>query len=230
MSCLFSIIIPVLNEESGIESQLQRLQPLRKQGVELILIDGGSQDRTVQLAAPLVDNLSVGRPGRSKQMNQGARLASGQYLVFLHADTRLPDDVLDYLNLQEEAKTSWGFFAVRLSGHHWMLRVVERFMTWRSKLTGIATGDQSLFIRRELFLNLGGFPDIPLMEDVALCQILRKAAFLPGWVSAPVITSSRRWEEHGVFKTIVLMWWLRFGFFMGTSPHELVKSYYRNAG
>lgn len=224
----FSIIMPALNEAPSIEAQLQRLQPLRQQGVELILVDGGSNDNTASLAKPLVDQLSVCRPGRSRQMNQGARLASGDYLVFLHTDTCLPDNVMDCLNAQAEAKAPWGFFAVRLSGQHWMLRVVERFMTWRSRLTKIATGDQSLFIRRELFFQLGGFADIPLMEDIAFCQTLRQRSLVPARLNTAVITSSRRWEEHGVFKTIAQMWWLRFGFFIGTSPYQLVKSYYKN--
>ena len=228
MSC-FSIIIPVLNEASSIESQLQGLQSLRQQGVELILVDGGSDDNTVNLANPWVDQLSICRPGRSGQMNQGARLANGDYLLFLHADTRLPDKVLDCLNTQADAQAPWGFFAARLSGKHWMLRVVERFMTWRSRLTKIATGDQSLFIRRELFFQMGGFADIPLMEDIAFCQTLRQLSLPPARLSTPVVTSSRRWEENGIFKTIALMWWLRFGFFIGTNPHQLVKSYYKNA-
>lgn len=224
----FSIIIPVLNEAAVIESQLQMLQSLRQQGVELILVDGGSEDDTARLAEPLVDQVSICRPGRSRQMNQGARLASGTYLLFLHADTRLPENVMECLGAKASDQVPWGFFAVRLSGQHWMLRVVERFMSWRSRLTKIATGDQSLFIRRELFLEMGGFADIPLMEDVAFCQSLRQLSLAPAWLSTPVITSSRRWEENGIFKTIVLMWRLRFEFFIGISPHNIVKSYYKN--
>ena len=221
-----SIVIPTLNEAQGIVSFLQPLQPLRERGVELILADGGSRDSTVAAASPLVDRVLTSPCGRALQMNAGAARAGGGVLLFLHADTGLPDDaerlILDGLR---ETGRRWGRFDVRLSGAAPMLRVVEWMMNQRSRLTGIATGDQGLFVERGLFVDVGGFPGIALMEDVALSATLKRHG-RPLCLAQRVIASSRRWEKHGIWRTIALMWRLRLAYFLGTEPARLAEIYY----
>ncbi|MDH5300702.1 MAG: TIGR04283 family arsenosugar biosynthesis glycosyltransferase [Gammaproteobacteria bacterium] len=218
-----SVVIPVLNEQVGIVAHLQRLQLLRQRGHEVIVVDGGSDDQTVALASPLADCvLQVGR-GRARQMNAGAASASGDVLLFLHADTTLPEQVESELMCALRTH-GWGRFDVRLSGSAWVLRLVERMMNWRSRLTGVATGDQAMFVRRPLFVGVRGFPEIPLMEDVALSKTLRRYA-RPWCSRLRVVTSSRRWEQNGPWRTIWLMWRLRLAYFLGVSPQELAKRY-----
>ncbi|GAA5316151.1 MAG: TIGR04283 family arsenosugar biosynthesis glycosyltransferase [Candidatus Pelagadaptatus aseana] len=218
-----SIIVPCLNEADGIESTLILLQPLRISGVEVVVVDGGSADDTVSKASGLADQIFLSPPGRALQMNAGARMASGEYLLFLHADTRLPDQFLvDYADWQSK-QAPWGFFPVSLSGSHWMLTVVAWFMNRRSQISAIATGDQCLFVRRDVWMELQGFAEIPLMEDIDLCRRLKSRR--PFVARHRVTTSSRRWEENGIFKTIRLMWWLRWRFYWGADPAELKKSY-----
>ena len=223
----FSIIIPVLNEASAIRQTLQRLQPSRQRGVEIILVDGGSFDNTPALAKPLADQVISASKGRAQQMNRGARAASGEYLLFLHADTQLPDHWLSILADVCERSAAWGRFDVRLSGRHWLLRVIEAMMNWRSRVTGIATGDQAIFVRRELFERVGGFPDIALMEDIVLSRRLKSCA-APVSLRDKVVTSSRRWEENGIVKTVLLMWWLRMRFYFGADPNRLARIYSAN--
>ncbi|UTW45552.1 TIGR04283 family arsenosugar biosynthesis glycosyltransferase [bacterium SCSIO 12696] len=220
-----SIIIPALNEAQLIEDTLKPLQPLRQEGVEIILCDGGSRDNTTQLAEPLVDIVWLCDPGRARQMNAGAMIASGDYLLFLHADTQLPDDFLECWQSIQKHQPLWGFFKVRLSGSEALLKMVTFFINLRSRLTSVATGDQCIYVQRTLFDQLGGYRDIPLMEDVELTTRLRqqKRARL---VEPPVLTSSRRWERDGVWRTVWLMWRLRWRFFRGADPGELVKQYY----
>ncbi len=221
-----SIVVPTLNEAPGIVSFLQPLQRLRERGVELILADGGSRDGTVAAASPLVDRVRSSPRGRALQMNAGAAHAGGDVLLFLHADARLPDDaerlILDGLR---ETGRRWGRFDVRLSGAAPMLRVVEWMMNRRSRLTGIATGDQGLFVERGLFDEVGGFPAIALMEDVALSATLRRHG-RPLCLAQSVIASSRRWEKHGIWRTIALMWRLRLAYFLGAEPARLAEIYY----
>ena len=221
-----SIVIPVLDEASGIVETLRALQPYRERGHEVIVVDGGSRDDTPARAGPLVDRLLDSPPGRARQMNRGAAVAHGDVLLFLHADTKLPAqaDALIATGLEGDAR--WGRFDVRLSGHHFMLRLVERMMNLRSRLTGIATGDQALFVRRELFEQAGGFDEIPLMEDIALSRRLKRLAPC-ACLRRPVITSSRRWEENGILATILLMWRLRLAYWLGADPARLVRDYYR---
>lgn len=216
-----SIIVPALNEEQNIEACLLGLQPLRKQGAEVILADGGSQDSTCELAVPFVDHLIKSSPGRGTQMNAGAAAAHGEHLLFLHADTILPVDFSPKLI----SEAPWGFFPVKLSGLAWPFRVIECAMNLRSKITKIATGDQAIFIRAELFQRVGGFADIPLMEDVEICGKLR-SEFCPVLALGTVVTSSRRWEQQGIFKTVLCMWRLRLAFFFGACPHRLMRQYY----
>jgi len=221
-----SVVIPTLNEAAGILSFFRPLQRLRERGVELILADGGSRDGTVAAASPLADRVLSSPPGRALQMNAGAAHAGGDVLLFLHADARLPDDaerlILDGLR---ETGRRWGHFDVRLSGAAAMLRVVEWMMNRRSRFTGIATGDQGLFIERGLFNEIGGFPAIELMEDIALCATLKRHG-RPLCLAQSVIASSRRWEKHGIWRTIALMWRLRLAYFLGAEPARLAEIYY----
>jgi rSAM/selenodomain-associated transferase 2 len=218
----FSVVVPVLNEAGIIEECLQRLQSWRPV-LEVIVVDGGSADGTASLARPLCDTLLCSEPGRARQMNAGARSASGQYLFFLHSDTRIessPADVQAALSLAP----AWGYFSVQLSGALWSLRVIEWFMNVRSRATRVATGDQLLFVRRDVWQSLGGFAEIPLMEDVELCKRLRRVAD-PIRPAGGVCTSSRRWEEQGVWRTVLAMWRLRMAYLLGASPYHLAKIY-----
>ncbi len=220
-----SIIIPVLNEAALIESCLRHLQPLRQRGAEIIVVDGESSDATLSLAAPLADQALVCSPGRARQMNAGARAASGEILVFLHVDTQLPADA-DRLIVQTiSAKgPSWGRFDVAIVPKTPLLRLVAAMMNLRSRLFGIATGDQTIFVQRSLFLAAGGYPQIALMEDIALCRQLKRHS-PPLCLRAQVSTSARRWLAQGVVHTIVLMWRLRLAYFLGADPEHLAKHY-----
>jgi rSAM/selenodomain-associated transferase 2 len=184
------------------------------------VVDGGSEDATADLAAPLCDRVLRSVRGRAAQMNAGARVAQGDALVFLHADTRLPDEA-DRQILQALERSTWGRFDVRIEGRHPLLPVVACAMNLRSRLTGIATGDQAIFVRREAF---AGFPEIPLMEDVAFSAAMKRRA-RPACLRAQVVTSGRRWERDGVVRTIVLMWRLRALYALGVSPQRLARAY-----
>ncbi len=219
----FSIIIPVLNEAQNISSFLSKLQSLRTQA-EIIIVDGGSQDDTTDLSQPLADKITQSTKGRAKQMNAGAKIASGEILLFLHADTSLPDNSLLLIEKGLSEKYQWGRFDVELSGNHFMFQVIAFFMNWRSRLTGISTGDQTLFVQKKLFYQIGQFPDIPLMEDIAICKQLKKYS-APLCLKARVITSSRRWQSFGILRTIMLMWWLRLLYFSGCDPKSLSGLY-----
>ncbi len=220
-----SIIIPALNEADSIVETLQRLQPLRQAGHEVIVVDGGSCDQTRQRSESLVDHLIQSHPGRALQMNSGAALANNDIFLFLHADTRLPDNAVAQIEgaLMHRAKV-WGRFDVRLSGQHLMFRLIERMINLRSCLTGVATGDQAIFVRRDIFKQVGGYAEIALMEDVAFTKSLRIIS-KPSCIKSAVVTSSRRWEEQGIFKTIWLMWRLRLLYFTGVDPQRLATSY-----
>lgn len=225
MDTTLSIIIPTLREREQIAATLQALQAARRLGHEVILVDGGSEDGTCDVARPWVDCLLACARGRALQMNAGARQARGDVLLFLHADTVVsPEAVATLLAEFPSCGRSWGWFDVELSGRHPMLRVVERLMNARSRLTGITTGDHAMFVRRETFEELGGYPDIPLMEDVALSRSLKREG-RPLCLDHPVVTSSRRWEERGIWRTILLMWRLRLAYALGADPHRLARSY-----
>ena len=219
-----SIIMPVLNEAAEIEAALQALAPYRARGVEIIVADGGSSDGTAALARPLADRVIAAPRGRSLQMNAGAAIAQGDVLLFLHADTRLPEDA-DRLLLDGLARSgrSWGRFDVRFDDGG-LLRIVAAMMNLRSRLTGIATGDQAMFMTRAAFERAGGFPPIALMEDVALSARLKRAS-KPLALRARVTTSARRWQVQGTLRTILLMWRLRLAYFFGSDPNGLAKAY-----
>jgi rSAM/selenodomain-associated transferase 2 len=219
-----SIIMPVLDEAANIETALAALAPYRARSVEIIVVDGGSSDGTAELARPLADRVIAAARGRSLQMNAGAVLAQGDALLFLHADTRLPENA-DRLLLDGLARSgrSWGHFNVRIDGGG-LLRVVAATMNLRSRLTGIATGDQAMFVARAAFESVGGFPPIALMEDVALSARLRRIG-RPCALRARATTSARRWRTHGTLRTVLLMWRLRLRFFFGADPAKLARAY-----
>ena len=221
---LLSIIIPVLNEAAGIVSQLEALQALRNAGAILILVDGGSSDNTTELAKPLVDQLIDSSRGRAVQMNTGAQASKSEVLLFLHADTRLPPAADEHIREAIASGAPWGRFDIRIDAAHPLLRIVERMMNWRSRLTGIATGDQAIFVRRDLFEETGGYPELPLMEDIVFTTRLKQIA-PPACLRPRVITSGRRWEKHGAARTIFLMWRLRTEFYFGADPAKLAARY-----
>lgn len=219
-----SIIVPMLNEAAGIGATLAALAALRARGAELIVVDGGSGDRSVALAQAWADQVLTSAPGRARQMNAGAAVASGDTLLFLHADTQLPADADDLIAQAMHRGARWGRFDVDIVGRAGMLRVIATLMNCRSRWTGIATGDQALFVARALFTRIGGFPDQPLMEDIELSTRLRRIAW-PACLRARVSTSGRRWETRGVWRTIVLMWRLRWRYWRGASAHHLAQHY-----
>ncbi|MGI8569923.1 MAG: TIGR04283 family arsenosugar biosynthesis glycosyltransferase [Methylocella sp.] len=220
-----SIIVPALNEELTISETLGQLAPLREQGAEVIVIDGGSSDATVERARNLADLVLSAPRGRASQMNAGALSSRGAALLFLHADTALPKDADRPLrSFLEDPEQIWGRFDVRISGNHWLLPIVARIMNLRSRLTRVATGDQAIFVRTAAFEAVGGFPDLPLMEDIELSRRLMRLA-RPICLRSKVTTSGRRWEKHGVMRTIILMWRLRFAYWCGADPNELAKRY-----
>ena len=221
-------MLPILNEEAQVAACLGALQPLRGQNCELIVADGGSRDRSVALAGPLADRVVVGPRGRAAQMNAGARQASGDILWFLHADSLPPPDALSLIRAALAGQErGWGRFDVRLSGRRPSLRMVEFSMNLRSGLTGIATGDQGIFVRRDLFERIGGYPPIALMEDIALSRALKRYG-RPVCLRQRVLTSSRRWERDGIARTVLLMWRLRLAYFLGADPDRLARIYYRS--
>jgi rSAM/selenodomain-associated transferase 2 len=219
-----SIVIPVLDEAEHLKECLARLAPLRRRGAELIVVDGGSRDGTLAKAQGAADLAFAAPRGRGSQMNAGAARAAGDALLFLHADTVLPDDADTLIGAAIAGGASWGRFDVALAGRHPLLPVVAQMMNRRSRLTGLATGDQAIFVTREAFARVGGFPDIPLMEDIAMSRALKRLS-RPACISRRVTTSGRRWEKNGVVRTIVLMWWLRAQFFFGADPARLGRRY-----
>ncbi len=219
-----SIIIPVLNEAEHIAVMLQPLQQWRSQGHEVLLVDGGSEDATCDNARPYVDRIVSSEKGRAKQMNAGAAAAGGDMLLFLHADTQLPEKGVDRIMQTYREGHGWGRFDVQLSDHHPLFPLIGFMISLRSRMTGVASGDQAMFVSRALFCKVGGFPEQPLMEDIELSRRLKKIV-QPCCFKEKVITSSRRWQEYGVLSTILLMWRLRLSYYLGTSPDELAQQY-----
>lgn len=223
-----AVVVPVLDEAPAIAATLQALAPLRQRGAVVVVADGGSRDGTTELATPWADSVVRAPRGRARQMNAGAQAAaaaSADVLLFLHADTRLPADA-DRLVQQalEGGACHWGRFDVRIEGRSALLPVVATLMNLRSRLTGIATGDQAMFVRRSVFDQLGGFPDQPLMEDVELSRRLKRSG-PPCCLRQRVVTSGRRWDQHGPWRTVLLMWRLRWLYWLGTSPERLAQLY-----
>ena len=218
-----SIIMPVLNEAARIAAALDALAPLRARGAEVIVVDGGSHDDTVALARSRADCVLTTGPARGAQMNAGASAARGSVLVFLHADTALPDDADRIIgNAFAASARAWGRFDVSFEGSAlWLLAAM---MNMRSRLTGIATGDQAIFVSCEAFDAVGGFPEIALMEDIAFSKRLKRLS-PPLCLSECVTTSPRRWHERGVARTVLLMWRLRLAYFFGADPAQLARAY-----
>jgi rSAM/selenodomain-associated transferase 2 len=220
---MLSIVVPVLNEAAEIEAALHALAPFRARGCEVVVVDGGSADNTSALAAPLADRVTTASRGRASQMNAGAAAAKGDVLLFLHVDTRLPDnaDILVRETLARSRRV-WGRFDVRFTGG--ALSLIAWTMNLRSRLTGIATGDQAMFVKRDAFARPGGFPAIALMEDIALSAQLKRFS-RPICLAARVTTSPRRWQKHGTVRTVLLMWRLRLAYLFGARPDELARAY-----
>jgi len=218
-----SIIVPILNEIELLPELLAHLQQWQRKGCEVLLVDGGSSDGSAEVAEAIGFTVLCSPRGRAKQMNAGAAKAKGTVLVFLHADTRLPENA-DQEIFHAIEKRDWGRFDVQLSGDKWMLRVISFFMNCRSRLTGIATGDQALFVVRKTFTSIGGFPDQTLMEDVEISKRLKELE-RPVCLHSKVITSGRRWLTHGIWPTIWLMWRLRWAYWRGAEPDQLEKLY-----
>ena len=220
-----SIIVPVLNEAALVAPDLQRLAPLRARGCEIVVADGGSRDGTRELARPHADVVIEAPPGRAAQLNAGAAAAHGDVFLFLHVDSRLPADAdLLVLGALQRSGRAWGRFDIEIDGRHPLLPLVARLMNLRSRLSGICTGDQGLFVTAGTFRACGGFPPIALMEDIAISRIL-KSSSRPLCLKQRIATSGRRWERHGALRTILLMWRLRLAYFCGADPRHLAGLY-----
>lgn len=222
-----SIIIPTLNEEGVLEKTLQSLEVIQRQGAEVIIVDGGSVDATLDIAKQFAVQVIQADTGRAKQLNKGAELASGDMLLFLHADTIVPSNTHELVRGACVEGDVWGRFNVILDSPKPIFRLIETMMNWRSCITSIVTGDQAMFVSKGLFERVGGFPEISLMEDIAVSKKL-KSVLPPICFKQPVITSSRRWLEHGILNTVFLMWRLRWGYFMNIDPDVLAKKYHRS--
>lgn len=222
-SIQLSIVIPVLNEAETLDTCLTRLvaHPVNRNRCEIIVCDGGSHDATVAIAAGRPCRVIRCPPGRAVQMNAGSEAARGEYLLFLHADSVLPPD----FSLADIAPASWGFFRLHLDDHGLVYRVIETAINLRTRFTRVAGGDQGLYFERDLFASLGGFPRIPLMEDIAICKLARRIR-KPAIIRPALTSSTRRWREHGVVSTVLLMWWLRFAYWLGADPRRLHRIYY----
>lgn len=220
----FSLIIPTLHEEKTIISCLLPLQPLRDK-CEIIIVDAAEQPMVNGPHAHLADQIISSAKGRARQMNTGAHHASGDILLFLHADTYLPEHALQLIE-QHLGNKHWGRFDIQLSGDHFMLKVIAWMMNRRSRLTGIATGDQAIFVTQAAFEKAGRYPDIALMEDIALSKALKKIS-PPLCLNAKVTSSGRRWQRYGIYKTILLMWSLRLRYLFGAAPELLAELYSR---
>lgn len=224
MRPLLCVVMPVLNEAQTLEARLMLLQPLRQRGVRVVVVDGGSSDNTLSIATAHADLAFIAPRGRASQMNAGAAACPADMLVFLHADTQLPVAADLLVRRALTGPRSWGRFDIQLDSRRASLRLIARLINLRSRWTGIATGDQAMFMRYETFREVGGFPEIALMEDVAMSAQLRR-------INAPVcvpdlaVTSARRWEKHGVWRTVFLMWRLRLAFFLGADPNHLAAQY-----
>lgn len=237
-----SIIIPVLNEAGNLAHLFTNINKLNPKPQQVILVDGGSTDDSIDIIRSFInklipDNKSVvcwqmieSKAGRALQMNTGAALATAEILLFLHADTQLPIDAIESIS-EAMKRAEWGRFDVQIDSRQLMLKLVSQMINWRSKLSGIATGDQAIFISQSLFEQIGGYPNQALMEDVELCKQLKsmqlKGIAKPACLKNKVITSARRWQQHGTWRTILLMWHLRFDYWRGVSADNIKQRYYK---
>lgn len=220
-----SIVVPVLNEARHLPRFLQHLMLWESKGCEVLLVDGGSTDNTVPIVREMGLSIVAAKCGRANQMNAGAAATKGQMLLFLHADTYLPDKADQIIHHALTNKRHvWGRFNVCIAGASKLLPIIATLMNVRSSLTGIATGDQAMFMMRTAFDEAKGFPVLPLMEDIALSSKLKKI-FAPICIKNKVTTSGRRWEEKGILRTILLMWRLRFAYWRGVPAYKLAEMY-----
>lgn len=218
------IVVPVLDEAQTLALRLQALQVFRQRGARVVVVDGGSQDDTLAIAKDHADLALLAPRGRAAQMNAGAATCPADVLLFLHADTALPDNADVLVRRATLGPFFWGRFDVHIDSPRPLLRLVSWMMNLRSRWTGIATGDQALFVRHDLFRQIGGFPELPLMEDIAISRALKQHG-RPACLKERVTTSARRWERHGVWRTIFLMWRLRAAYFFGADPRQLAIQY-----
>jgi rSAM/selenodomain-associated transferase 2 len=216
-----AIIVPMLNEAAGIGTTLATLREL---GAEIVAVDGGSSDKTIEIASAHADQILHSARGRARQMNAGAAATQADILLFLHADTALPPAADQLIRDALKNGADWGRFDVRITGASRWFSIIAGMMNLRSRLSGIATGDQAIFVRRSAFEKIGGFPDLPLMEDIVLSQRLKQLG-RPACLRQKVTTAGRRWERHGILRTILTMWWLRLRFFFGADPKQLAIEY-----
>ena len=237
-----SIIIPVLNEAANLAHLFTNINKLNPKPQQVILVDGGSTDDSIDIIRSFINELMSyndckidwqmieSKAGRALQMNTGAALATAEILLFLHADTRLPIDAIESIS-EAMQRAEWGRFDVQIDSRQLMLKLVSQMINWRSKLSGIATGDQAIFISQSLFEQIGGYPNQALMEDVELCRQLKgtqlKDIAKPACLKNKVITSARRWQQHGTWRTILLMWHLRFDYWRGVSADNIKQRYYK---
>jgi rSAM/selenodomain-associated transferase 2 len=220
-----SVVVPVLNEARVLPALLDGLRPLQSGGVEVVLVDGGSDDGSASIATSAGFRVLSGERGRARQMNAGAAVVQGDVLLFLHADTRLPDGAVDLIDAAlADGRHVWGRFDVEFDVRTWIMGATAFGMNLRSRLSGIATGDQALFVTRAAFDGVGGFPEQPLMEDVEITSRLRQRS-RPACIRRPVLTSARRWQTRGAWRTIFLMWRLRLAYWLGASPADLARRY-----
>lgn len=225
MSRSVSIVVPMLDEAERLPQLLAELLPLTRQGVQVILADGGSRDCSAAIGRAAGFEVLDAPRGRARQMNAGAGASTGDVLLFLHADTRLPTNAIERIRqVLASPDTHWGRFDVRLDSNSWVLCMVSFLINRRSRMTGIATGDQAMFVRREVFESIGRFPEQPLMEDIELSRRL-KTLSPPVCLRERAVTSARRWEQRGPWRTMLLMWRLRWAYWRGTSPETLAEAY-----
>ncbi len=218
-----AIVIPVRNEAAMLPQALQRLKAL--QGVdEIVFVDGESSDGSAALiqAAGFICLLSTA--GRAKQMNMGTAQTKSEIILYLHVDTAISSSHISDIKKTYNQAFAYGRFDVSLSNKRLTYRIISFFINLRSCLSKVATGDQGIFVRRTMFEAVGGYPEIPLMEDIALTKALRRKGKVL-CLRNKLETSSRRWEQHGVMRTVWLMWKLRFLYWLGVSPEKLAGMY-----
>ena len=218
------IVLPALDEAATLAGRLRALEGLRRRGARVVVVDGGSEDDTLAIARAQADLALLAPRGRASQMNAGAAACPADVLLFLHADTTLPENADLLVRRATLGPCAWGRFDVRIASARRLLGLVGALMNLRSRWSGIATGDQAIFVRHDLFQRVGGFPDLPLMEDIAICRLLKRHG-RPACLREKVTTSSRRWDRHGTWRTIFLMWRLRAAYFFGADPRDLAIQY-----
>ena len=222
-STQLSIIIPVLNEADCLDQGLARLFALQwvTNHAEVIISDGGSNDGSLDIAGKYPCSIVRSNPGRATQMNTASKLAQGKFLLFLHADSTLPED----FNCFIETDAKWGFYRLRLSDNALVYRIIETAINLRTRFSHVAGGDQGLYFKRNFFESINAYPKIPLMEDIAICKAARRLA-KPFVIGSAISSSNRRWRNNGIVKTVLLMWSLRLAFWLGVDPRRLHKIYY----